>query len=70
LPAYARLDIRADRTFTWSSRRVILFAEVANTFNRRNVRNVPYGVDRQGRVSAPTDSLMPIVRSAGFVVEF
>jgi hypothetical protein len=67
LPAYARLDIRADRTFTWSSQRVILFAEVANTFNRRNV---PYGVDRQGRVSAPTDSLMPIVPSAGFVVEF
>jgi hypothetical protein len=70
LPAYARLDLRADRAFTWSSRRVIVFAEVANTFNRRNVRNVPYGVDRQGRVSGPTDSLMPILPSAGFVVEF
>jgi hypothetical protein len=70
LPPYARLDIRADRTFTWSSRRVIVFAEVANALNRRNVRNVPYGVDRRGRVSGPTDSLMPIVPSAGFVVEF
>jgi len=38
LPAYARLDLRADRTFTWSSRRVTLFAEVANTLNRRNLR--------------------------------
>jgi hypothetical protein len=70
LPAYARLDIRADRTFTWSSRRVVLFAEVANTFNRRNERNVPYGVDGQGRVMGATDSLMPIVPSAGLVVEF
>ena len=70
LPAYTRLDIRADRTFSWASRRVILFAEVANTLNRRNVRNVPYDVDRRGRVFSPTDSLMPIVPSAGFVVEF
>jgi hypothetical protein len=70
LPAYARLDLRADRAFTWSSRRVILFAEVANTLNRRNVRNVPYAVDRQGRVFSPTDSLMPIVPSAGVIVEF
>jgi hypothetical protein len=70
LPAYARLDVRADRSFTWASRRVTVFAEVANALNRRNVRNVPYGVDRQGRVYGPTDSLMPIVPSAGFIVEF
>ena len=70
LPAYARLDLRADRTFTWSSRRVTLFAEVANTLNRRNLRSVPYGVDPQGRIFGATDSLMPIVPSAGFIVEF
>lgn len=70
LPAYVRLDVRADRSFTWASRRVTVFAEVANALNRRNVRNVPYGVDRQGRVYGPTDSLMPIVPSAGFIVEF
>ena len=70
LPAYTRLDLRADRAFTWSSRRVTVFAEVANALNRRNLRNVPYRVDRQGRVYGPTDSLMPIVPSAGFIVEF
>jgi hypothetical protein len=70
LPAYARLDIRADRTFVWSGRRVTLFAEVANALNRRNLRNIPYGIDRTGRVLGPTDSLMPIVPSAGFVIEF
>jgi hypothetical protein len=70
LPAYARLDVRADRTFTWSRRRVTLFAEVANALNRRNLRNVPYDVDRSGRVFEPTDSLLPILPSAGFVIEF
>lgn len=70
LPAYARLDIRADRTFTWFGRRATIVAEVANVLNRRNVRNVPYGVDRTGRVLGPTDSLMPIVPSAGLVIEF
>jgi hypothetical protein len=70
LPAYARLDIRADRTFFWSGRRMTLFVEVANAFNRRNLRNEQYGVDRNGRVFEPTGSLLPIVPSAGFVIEF
>jgi hypothetical protein len=70
LPAYARLDIRADRTFTWSGRRMTLFAEVANVLNRENVRNVPPGITRAGRVFDPTDTLLPIVPSAGFVIEF
>lgn len=47
-----------------------LFAEVANVLNRRNERNVPYSVDRNGRIAGVTDSLLPIVPSAGFVIEF
>ncbi len=70
LPSYARLDVRADRTFTWSGRRVTLFGEVANALNHENLRNVPYGVDRRGRVLEPTDTLLPIVPSAGLVIEF
>lgn len=70
LPAYARLDMRADRAFQWSNRRVTLFAEVANLLNRRNERNVPYDIDRNGRLSGVTDSLLPIVPSAGVVIEF
>jgi hypothetical protein len=31
---------------------------------------VPYDIRRDGRVSGVTDSLLPIVPSAGFVVEF
>jgi hypothetical protein len=70
LPAYARLDIRADRTFSWSRRRLTLFGEVSNALNRTNLRNVPYGVDRAGRVFDPTDSLLPLVPSAGLAIEF
>jgi outer membrane receptor for ferrienterochelin and colicin len=70
LPAYARLDIRADRTLSWGPRRVTLFAEVVNVLNRRNERNVPYSVDRNGRITGVTDSLLPIVPSVGLVVEF
>jgi hypothetical protein len=70
LPAYSRLDVRADRAFNWSGRRLVLFVDVANIFNRENLRNVPYFVDRAGRVFGATESLMPIVPSGGFVIEF
>jgi len=70
LPAYTRFDLRADRAVTWTGRRVTLFVEVANVLNRRNERNVPYGVGPRGQLSGVTDSLLPIVPSAGLVIEF
>ena len=70
LPAYSRLDLRADRAFNWSGRRLVLFVDVANIANRENLRNVPPFVDRSGRVFGATESLMPIVPSGGFVIEF
>jgi hypothetical protein len=70
LPAYSRLDIRADRAFNWSGRRLVLFVDVANIVNHTNLRNSSYFVDRAGRVFNTTESLMPIVPSGGFVIEF
>jgi outer membrane receptor for ferrienterochelin and colicin len=70
LPAYSRLDLRGDRAFNWTSRRLVLFVEVTNVFNHENRRSTPYGVDRLGRVFDATETLMPIVPSAGFVLEF
>jgi len=70
LPEYSRLDLRADRTFNWSGRRFVVFVDVANIFNRTNLRNQEYAVDRAGRVFGTTESLMPIVPSGGFVIEF
>ena len=70
LPAYARLDARIDRTFMWQRRRLTVFVEVANLLNRTNLRNVPYDIDRNGRVSGGTASMLPILPSAGIVIEF
>ena len=70
LPAYARLDVRADRGFTWSGRRLVVFVDVANVLNRQNLRNSSYSIDRAGRVFDITDSLLPIVPSGGLVIEF
>ena len=43
LPTYSRVDLRANRTFNWSRKRLTLFAEVMNVFNRNNVRFNPRG---------------------------
>ena len=70
LPAYSRLDVRADRAFTWSGRRLVVFIDIANVLNHENLRNASYFADRAGRVFDTTESLMPIVPSGGLVIEF
>ena len=70
LPPYSRLDVRADRAFTWSSRRLVAFVDIANVLNQQNVRNTSYAVDGAGRVLGRPGSLLPFVPSGGLVVEF
>jgi hypothetical protein len=71
LPTYSRVDLRANRTFNWSRKRLTLFAEVINLFNRDNVRFNPPSVNTStGRVSNLFESLIPIIPSAGILVEF
>jgi len=71
LPTYSRIDLRANRTFNWPHRRLTLFAEVMNVLNRENVRFNPPGVNtRTGTVSNLFERLIPIVPSAGILIEF
>jgi hypothetical protein len=71
VPVFSRLDARVDRTYWWSSRRLTLFAEVANLLNRENFRQVPPSVDsRSGQVFGPLRSMFPIVPSIGATLEF
>ena len=71
LPVYARLDLRANHTFTWSRQRLTLFAEVINVLNRANVRFNPPGVNiATHQTSRPFNSMVPIVPSAGLLIEF
>jgi hypothetical protein len=71
LPTYSRVDVRANRTFNWSRKRLTLFAEVINLLNRENVRFNPPSVNTStGRASNLYESLLPIVPSAGILIEF
>ena len=70
LPPYSRLDVRADRAFTWSGLRLVAFVDMANVLNQQNVRNTSYAIDGAGRVLGRPGSLLPFVPSGGLVVEF
>lgn len=71
LPSFARLDLRLNRTFTWSTRRLTLFAEVINVLNRENVRYHPPSIDvRTLEARRLFESLLPVVPSAGLLFEF
>jgi hypothetical protein len=72
LPAYSRLDVRANRTFDVRGGRLTLFVEILNVYNRRNrrARESPIVNRRTGEVRDLTEPLFPIVPSAGLRVEF
>ena len=71
LPAYARLDVRADREFKYLGRRVTLFAEALNLLNRANAGIANGSVDlATGEVSAVTDQLFRRRVSAGIRIDF
>jgi hypothetical protein len=71
LPSFARLDLRANRTFNWSTRRLTLFVEVINVLDRENVRYHPPSIDgRTFEARRLFESLLPVVPSAGVLIEF
>lgn len=71
LPPYARLDVRANRTFTRRSNRLTLFVEVMNVLGRDNVRFNSPGVNgRTGQAFGMFESMIPRVPSAGVLLEF
>jgi hypothetical protein len=71
LPAYARLDLRADRAFTYRKSRLTLFIEVVNVMNRENYRPNSPGINIQTRrVFEPLESMFPLLPVAGVLIEF
>jgi hypothetical protein len=71
LPVYARLDVRASRTFTWARSRLTLFGEVINVLDRDNVRSNPPSIDsRTWQARRLFETMIPIVPSAGMLIEF
>jgi hypothetical protein len=70
LPVYARLDVRANRTFTFARSRLTLFVEVMNLLGRHNLRQTDGGVRNNSEAVGFVDRLLPRVPSAGLLFEF
>lgn len=70
LPTYARLDVRVNRTYQFQRRRLTLFAEVLNVFNRENVGLTDGTVRSDASVTGFVETLFPLLPSLGLRVEF
>ena len=70
LPAYARLDLSASRTFTYQRSRLTLFVEVMNATNRDNYGPADGFVRNTLVAENFSERLLPIVPSAGILLEF
>ncbi|MCP9494326.1 MAG: TonB-dependent receptor [Pyrinomonadaceae bacterium MAG19_C2-C3] len=72
IPAYSRVDIRAAKTFLFDRFRLTLNGEVLNVLNRDNLRFIGFdGFDfNNGRVFGNLTRTLPVLPSAGVVIEF
>ena len=71
LPVYSRLDLRANRTFNWEKKRLTLFVEVMNVFDRNNQRYEQPGVNvRTLQAFGIFNGMIPRIPSAGILIEF
>jgi hypothetical protein len=71
-PNYARLDVRVSKAFLFKRWKLTATAEVLNLLNRNNLRYAGFdGFDIDtGRVFGQLDRVLPILPSAGVVIEF
>jgi outer membrane cobalamin receptor len=72
VPAYSRVDLRVSKAFLFRSWKLTVTGEAINLLNRSNVRYAGFDFfDRfSGRVSGHLDRMLPILPSAGVVIEF
>ncbi len=72
LPCYGRVDLRANKAFYFSRSKFSLYLEILNVTNRDNFRyEQTFSVNSATRrISFANDALLPILPTAGFVLEF
>ncbi|TAK16828.1 MAG: TonB-dependent receptor [Acidobacteria bacterium] len=70
LPTYLRVDLRANRTFTFDRRRLTLFLEIINATGRRNLGVADGSVRSNLQAVNYTEKLIPWLPSIGFLIEF
>ena len=71
LPTYVRLDVRANRTFTFDRRRLTLFVELVNATSHDNLGQAPGFISGSALNALNyTHKLIPFIPSVGMLVEF
>lgn len=71
LPYYSRADVRLSKAFMFSKWKLTVTGEVINALNRNNVRYAGFDFfGSDGRVFGQLDRVLPILPSAGVVIEF
>jgi len=61
LPAFAQLDVRVDRTWTYQTWKLGLYLDVQNATNRGNVEGYGYRYDYRERTPATGLPILPIL---------
>jgi hypothetical protein len=70
LPAYSRLDVKAEQVLARRGREFTLFAEVINALDHRNVGLASGVISAAGEAKGFTQALYPRLLSGGIRVEF
>ncbi|HKO97463.1 MAG TPA: TonB-dependent receptor [Pyrinomonadaceae bacterium] len=71
IPAYSRVDVRLNKAFLFGKWKLTVNGEVINLLNRDNLRFAGFGgFGFDGRVFGGLDQTLPILPSAGVVIEF
>jgi hypothetical protein len=71
VPVYSRVDVRLNKAFLFKKWKLTLNGEVINVTNHNNLRYAGFdGYGANGRVFGQLDRVLPILPSAGVVVEF
>jgi hypothetical protein len=72
LPAYQRVDVRVNKSFTYDAWKLTLHGEVLNVTNRENIRYLSFdGINTATqRAFITTERVFPIVPVAGVTLEF
>lgn len=71
LPYYSRADVRLSKAFLFKKWKLTVTGEVLNALNRDNVRYAGFDFfGSDGRVFGQLDRVLPILPSAGVVIEF
>jgi hypothetical protein len=70
IPAYSRLDVRANKAFHFDRFQLTLYGEVLNVTNRKNARYTTEMDSTNGRLSTDKDSMFPLLPIAGIKIDF